>query len=59
MKIEGKIQVLNIENWNTDWSDDSEKREELRTLIIDMRKGISERCGIDIHNIEINLNVVD
>ena len=59
MKIEGKIEVLNIENWNTNWHDDLEKRNELQTLIIDMRKAIHERCGIDISNIQIDLKVSD
>lgn len=59
MKIEGKLVVLNIENWTTNWKDDLEKRNELQALVIDMKKAIDERCGIDISNIQIELNVSD
>lgn len=59
MKIEGKLEVLNIENWTTNWNDDLEKRNELQTLVVDMRKAIHERCGIGISNIQIELKVSD
>lgn len=59
MKIEGKLEVLNIDNWTTNWNDDLEKRNELQELVIDMRKAIHERCGIDISNIQIELKVSD
>ena len=59
MKINGKLTLLNIENWDTNWGDDLEKRNELNELIIDMIMAIHDRCGIDIHNIQIELEVFD
>ena len=59
MKIEGKIEILNVDNWTINWEDELEKTNELETLVIDMRKAIHERCGIDISNISVSLKLIE
>lgn len=57
MKIEAKVELLNVEEWNIDWTDDNAKSNQLIKLQWDMKMAIFERCGVDLSNIKIELKV--
>jgi hypothetical protein len=59
MKIEAKIELSKVEEWSTDWGNESEKSNELKELEWDMKMAIYERCGVDLSNISIELVVSD
>lgn len=59
MKIEAKVELSKIEGWQTDWSNESEKANELIKLEWEMKMAIYQCCGIDLSNISIELVVSD
>jgi hypothetical protein len=59
MKIVAKIELSEVEKWNTDWKNENEKAKELKDLEWDMKMAIYERCGVDLSNISIELLVSD
>ena len=59
MKIKAKVELSKVEQWNTDWKNESEKANELKKLEWDMKMAIYERCGVDLSNISIELEVLD
>jgi hypothetical protein len=59
MKIEAKVELSKVEQWDTDWNNESEKSNELKKLEWDMKMAIYERCGVDLSNISIELVVSD
>jgi hypothetical protein len=59
MEIEAKIELSKVEQWSTDWGNESEKSNELKKLEWDMKMAIYERCGVDLSNISIELVVSD
>jgi len=59
MKIVAKIELSEVEKWNTDWKNENEKANELKDLEWDMKMAIYERCGVDLSNISIELLVSD
>lgn len=59
MKIEAKVELSKVDQWNIDWKNESEKANELKKLEWDMKMAIYERCGIDLSNISIELVVSD
>lgn len=59
MKIKAKVELSKVEQWNTDWKNESEKANELKKLEWDMKMAIYERCGVDLPNISIELEVSD
>lgn len=59
MKIKAKVELSKVEQWNIDWENESEKANELKKLEWDMKMAIYERCGVDLPNISIELEVSD
>lgn len=57
MKINGILEITDVDKWSINWKDDTEKFTELKQLEIDIKNAISDRCGIDISTININLNI--
>lgn len=57
MKIKAKVELSKVEQWSTDWKNESEKANELKKLAWDMKMAIYERCGVDLSNISIELEV--
>ena len=59
MKIKAKVELYKVEQWYIDWSNESEKAKELKKLESDIKMAIYERCGVDLPNISIELEVED
>lgn len=59
MKIEAKVELSGVDRWNTDWSNNIEKENELKRLEWDMKVAIYERCGINPNDIEIEFDLID
>lgn len=59
MKIKAKVELSKVEQWNIDWENESENANELKKLEWDMKMAIYERCGVDLPNISIELEVSD
>ena len=58
-KIEAKIEIINIESWSVDWGNEEAVRNEFKDLLWNMKMAIYERCGINLDNISIELNLTD
>ena len=59
MKIKVKVELSKVEQLNTNWENENEKANELKKLEYGMLMAIYERCGIDLSNISIELEVSD
>ena len=57
--IKPKVELSKVEQWNTDWKNESEKENELKKLEWDMKMAIYEMCGVDLPDISIELEVSD
>ena len=58
-KIQLKINLTELEDWDVDWNDSSEIFILLSEVTADTRSAISERLGIDRENIEIDIRIVN
>lgn len=57
MKIIAKIELSNVDQWETDFDNDYEKREAFDELTRDMKHSISQGCGIYYQDISIELKL--
>jgi hypothetical protein len=53
-KIEIKIEILNIEKWDVDWNNESEKTEQLDKLKFEIKQAISRDMGIEWTSVNID-----
>jgi hypothetical protein len=55
--IKVEIEITNIDQWDVNWDDESETSEELSDLKWNIKMALFERCGLDLSNISIDLNL--
>lgn len=53
------IKISDVEKWHVDWSNERSIKNELLELNDDIRKAISEHCGIDYSSLTINSTLID
>jgi hypothetical protein len=53
-KIEVKIIINNVEEWDTDWNNEDKKNEQLDLLSTDLKNSIRVGCGIEHGSIIID-----
>ena len=59
MEVLAKVKISNVQDWSTNWENESEKEKELKALVWDMKVAIRDRCGIDFDNISIEAELAN
>jgi hypothetical protein len=58
MELEITIKIKNVQSWSTDWNNQDATNEELDEFESDFKNAISENCGIEYDDIEVeNISV--
>jgi hypothetical protein len=57
MKIIATVKMSRVDQWYVDWDNEKEKTDALKQLKHDIKIAISDGCGVDLDNTEVNLKI--
>jgi hypothetical protein len=57
--IKVTIKISDVEKWNVDWSNERSIKNELLELNDDIRKVLSQHCGIEYSSLTIDSTLID